>query len=55
MSDLEEAILMLCDDPLDASCAHLKKAMDGFGTDEDTLNFTIGGKEWHSTAQYSTV
>ena len=34
---------MLCDPPLDAACAILKKAMDGLGTDEITLSFIIGG------------
>jgi hypothetical protein len=36
-------VLLLCEPPLDAACASLKKAMDGIGTDETTLSFIIGG------------
>jgi hypothetical protein len=41
--DFEDAILMLCENTLDASCINLKKAMDGLGTDEDAISFTLGG------------
>ena len=44
MADFEEAVLLLCDPPLDAACACLKRAMDGLGTDETALSFTLGGE-----------